>query len=140
VVSCTGIEFCSFALIETKSRALEIAAQLSSEHLQELPLVQPLRMHWSGCQHACSSHHIGDFGFQGSKVKQNGVMVDAVDIFVGGQIGRDSRLGTKIADRVPLTEVSAKIVELAREHLPGHFKPGFLEKRAKLQELQAADD
>lgn len=140
VVSCTGIEFCSFALIETKSRALEIAAQLEAEHLHELPLAQPLRMHWSGCQHACSSHHIGDFGFQGTKVKQDGVMVDAVDIFVGGQIGRNSRLGTKIADRIPLSDVAAKIAELAREHLPGHFKPGFLEKRARVQELQAADD
>ena len=140
VVSCTGIEFCSFALIETKSRALEIAAQLQAEYLHELPLAQPLRMHWSGCQHACSSHHIGDFGFQGTKVKQDGVMVDAVDIFIGGQIGRNSKLATKVADRVPLSQAAARIAELAREHLPGHFKPGFLEKRAKMQELQAADD
>ena len=120
VVSCTGIEFCPFALIETKSRALEVTHALEAR-LEELPLSKPLRIHWSGCQHACSSHHIGDFGLQGTKVKVNGEMVDAVDVYVGGRIGRDARLAEKIADRVPIADLPAKLIELTRAHLPSHL-------------------
>lgn len=132
VVSCTGIEFCPMAIIETKSRALEITHQLEAEFMQKLPLITPLRMHWSGCQHACSSHHIGDFGLQGTKVKQDGAMVDAVDIFVGGKIGREARLAERVAERMPLTQLAAKIVELTREYLPHLLED--------IRELQAADD
>jgi ferredoxin-nitrite reductase len=119
VVSCTGIEFCPFALIETKSRALEVAQLLKQEFMQQaLPLAEAPRMHWSGCQHACASHHIGDFGFQGTKARVDGQMVDAVDVYIGGRIGRCAQLGEKILDRVPIAALPQKIVELTRTHLP----------------------
>ena len=132
VVSCTGVEFCPFALIETKSRALEVTQMLETQ-LELLPLAKPLRIHWSGCQHACSSHHIGDFGLQGTKVKVDGVMVDAVDVYVGGKVGRDARLAGKIADRIPIADLPAKLIELTREHLPEHLI-------SSQQVLAAADD
>jgi ferredoxin-nitrite reductase len=134
VVSCTGVEFCPFALIETKSRALEVTHALEAQ-LEMLPLAKPLRIHWSGCQHACSSHHIGDFGLQGTKVKVDGVMVDAVDVYVGGKIGRNAKLAEKIADRIPIADLPAKLIELTREHLPSH-----LSTNSSPHVLAAADD
>jgi ferredoxin-nitrite reductase len=132
VVSCTGVEFCPMAVIETKTRALEVSKELETTLLHELPLAEPIRIHWSGCQHACSSHHIGDFGLQGTKVKVEGVMVEAVDIYAGGMIGRDARLATKILERVPIADVPRKLIELTREKLPH-----LLEKQVV---LEAADD
>ncbi len=128
MVSCTGIEFCPMAVIETKTRALEVSHIL--ETLNALPLLEPIRIHWSGCQHACASHHIGDFGLQGTKVKHNGIMVEAVDIYVGGMIGRNAKLATKILERVPISELPEKLIALTREHLPHLLAP----------ELEAADD
>jgi ferredoxin-nitrite reductase len=130
VVSCTGIEFCPLAVIETKTRALEVSHILETELLNALPLLEPIRIHWSGCQHACASHHIGDFGLQGTKVKVNGIMVEAVDIYVGGKIGRNAKLATKILERIPITELPEKLIALTREHLPHLLLP----------ELEAADD
>jgi ferredoxin-nitrite reductase len=132
VVSCTGVEFCPMAVIETKTRALEVSQQLETTLLHELPLAEPIRIHWSGCQHACSSHHIGDFGLQGTKVKVDGQMVEAVDIYIGGKIGRDAQLATKILDRVPIADVPRKLIELTREKLPH-----LLHKEPM---LEAADD
>ncbi len=130
VVSCTGVEFCPMAVIETKTRALEVSQILETELLNALPLIEPIRIHWSGCQHACASHHIGDFGLQGTKVKKDGVMVEAVDVYVGGMIGRNAQLAHKILDRVPITELPEKLVQLTREHLP----------HLLVRELEAADD
>ena len=45
LVSCTGMDYCHFALIETKGWALKTARALESK----LGKTQPLRMHWSGC-------------------------------------------------------------------------------------------
>jgi ferredoxin-nitrite reductase len=134
VVSCTGVEFCPMAIIETKTRALEVSQLLETEFLNALPLAEPLRIHWSGCQHACSSHHIGDFGLQGTKVKVDGVMVEAVDIYIGGQIGRDARLAEKILERVPIADLPLKLIELTRTRLPHLLEP------AQEPILEAADD
>ncbi|OZH53758.1 ferredoxin--nitrite reductase, partial [Hydrocoleum sp. CS-953] len=49
IVSCTGAQFCNFALIETKNRALAIAKELETE----LSMPKPVRIHWTGCPNSC---------------------------------------------------------------------------------------
>jgi len=43
LVSCTGSEFCGFAIIETKNRALAMIKELEQELIQ-----RPVRT-WTGC-------------------------------------------------------------------------------------------
>jgi ferredoxin-nitrite reductase len=105
LVSCTGKDFCHYSLIDTKGRAIEVAEQLQAL----LPDALPLRMHWSGCPHACGLHHIADIGFQAARVRVGGEIVDAADVFVGGKLGKEARLATKIMDAVPLTELADRL-------------------------------
>ena len=42
-------------------------------------------MHWSGCAKGCGQHGAGDLGFVGTKVKINGEVKLAVDIFLKGK-------------------------------------------------------
>jgi ferredoxin-nitrite reductase len=105
LVSCTGIDFCHFSLIDTKGRAVELA-----ERLEEiLPEDRTLRVHWSGCPHACGQHHIADIGFQAARVRVNGEVVDAADVYVGGRLGKDPRLATNVLEGVPLTELPERL-------------------------------
>ena len=46
LVSCTGSQFCGLAIIETKNRAMDIAAKLDEQ--LDFP-GKPVRMHWTGC-------------------------------------------------------------------------------------------
>jgi ferredoxin-nitrite reductase len=110
LVSCTGKDFCHYSLIDTKERALEVAERLDVL----MPGAPPLRMHWSGCPHACGLHHIADIGFQAARVRIGGEIVDAADVFIGGKLGRDARLATKVLDSVPLTELPERLRELIR--------------------------
>jgi hypothetical protein len=55
-----------------------------------------------------------------------------VDIYVGGKIGRDATLASKILERIPIADVPRKLIELTREKLPH-----LLEKEPM---LEAADD
>jgi len=46
---------------------------------------KPIRMHWSGCAKGCGQHGAGDIGFVGTKVKINGEVKLAVNVFFEGE-------------------------------------------------------
>jgi ferredoxin-nitrite reductase len=101
LVSCTGIDYCHFALIETKELALKTARQL--EHT--LPHGHVLSMHWSGCPAGCGGHAAADIGLLGKNIRVDDQVVDAVDVFVGGKSGPNPTPGTKILENVPCDEL-----------------------------------
>ena len=105
LVSCTGNDFCHFSLIDTKRRAVELAERLEAI----LPEDRPLRMHWSGCPHACAQHRVADVGFQAARVRRNGEVVDAADVYIGGRLGKNAQLATKVLEGVPLTDLPEKL-------------------------------
>ncbi len=90
LVSCTGAQFCNFALIETKNRALAMARALD----QQVELTRPVRIHWTGCPNSCGQPQVADIGLMGTKTRKNGQAVDGVDLYLGGKVGKDAHLGT----------------------------------------------
>jgi ferredoxin-nitrite reductase len=104
VVACTGSEFCRFAIVETKARALEWARHLDAQVATDgLPVV---RMHFSGCSASCAQPQIADIGFRGETAKTDEAIVEGVDIGLGGSLGRDAAFidwvsGATPADAVP---------------------------------------
>ncbi|MGD1852490.1 MAG: ferredoxin--nitrite reductase [Cyanophyceae cyanobacterium] len=110
IVSCTGASYCNFAIIETKMRALEIARELDAKY--HIP--ERVRMHWTGCPNSCGQAQAGDIGLMGTKTKKDGKSVDAVKLFLGGQVGKDAKLGELVQKGVPcedLPEVLGGILE-----------------------------
>lgn len=97
LVSCTGMDYCHFALIETKQRALETASYLE----KRLEKMRPISMRWSGCPAGCSNHAVADIGLVGKSVKLDGRVVEAVDVFLGGSAGPEPSLPIKVMEDVP---------------------------------------
>jgi ferredoxin-nitrite reductase len=114
LVVCTGIDFCDLALIDTKARAIPMTRTLAARLADRK---EPLRIHWSGCPASCANHQLADIGFEGTKVRVDGKVVEAVDVWVGGRSGPDARPGQRIMEGVPLTEVPVVLEYLAR-HFP----------------------
>ena len=110
VVSCTGLEYCNLAVIETKQRALALARDFATR----LPEARHLRIHWSGCPAGCGNHSVADIGLVGTKTKHDGRVVEAVDVFVGGSAGPVPRPAIKLLERVPCSELPALLEGLAR--------------------------
>lgn len=98
LVACTGTDFCNLALIETKRRAVELSNALEQRLGAKL---DPLTIHWSGCQAGCGNHQAADIGLRGLKASIGGEVVDAVAIYVGGRTGPDASAGEQILDTVP---------------------------------------
>jgi ferredoxin-nitrite reductase len=110
LVSCTGMDYCHFALIETKGWALKTARALE----EKLGKTQPLRVHWSGCPAGCGNHATADIGLQGKNIKLNGEIVEAVDVFAGGAAGSEPNLPIKLLEDVPCENLPDVIAGLAQ--------------------------
>ncbi|NEO83184.1 MAG: ferredoxin--nitrite reductase [Spirulina sp. SIO3F2] len=101
LVSCTGAQFCNFALVETKQRALKIAQELDAQ----LDIPDRVRMHWTGCPNSCGQPQVADIGFLGTKARKDGKTIEAVDVYMGGTIGKDAKLGERVEKSVPCEDL-----------------------------------
>jgi ferredoxin-nitrite reductase len=120
IVACTGNEFCRFAIVETKIRAVEWAKEMD-ERVGDVGQ-DAVRMHFSGCSASCAQPQIGDIGFRGETAKTKDAIVEGVDIGMGGSLGSDAAFidwveGAKPADDVPdaLIAVFERFKEERRE-------------------------
>ncbi len=112
LVSCTGSQFCGFALIETKNRALATIKALEAE----LTVSQPVRIHWTGCPNSCGQPQVADIGLMGTKGRKNGQVVEAVDIWMGGKVGFEAELGSRVMKQIPCDDLKPVLKDLLIEH------------------------
>ena len=112
LVSCTGSQFCKFALVETKKRAVALADELGAE----LSLPKPVRIHWTGCPNSCGQPQVADIGLMGTKVRKDGKTVEGVNIYMGGKVGKEAELGTCVQKSIPCSDLKPVLRDLLVEH------------------------
>ena len=103
-MACTGTEFCSLALTETKARTARLLRWLGDN--VDLPDdVDRIKIHFSGCTADCGQAMTADVGLQGMRARKDGEMVEAMDVGVGGGIGTEPTFIEWVRQRVPADEV-----------------------------------
>lgn len=118
LVSCTGSQFCNFALIETKNRALAMIKALEAE----LSLTRPVRIHWTGCPNSCGQPQVADIGLMGTKARKNGKAVEGVDLYMGGKVGKDAHLGSCVQKGIPCEDLLPVLRDLLIEQFGAHLR------------------
>lgn len=108
LISCTGAQFCNFALIETKNRALAMIKELQAE----LTVPKPVRIHWTGCPNSCGQPQVADIGLMGTKARKNGKAVDGVDLYMGGKVGKDAHLGNCVQKGIACEDLKPVLRDL----------------------------
>ncbi|QLG64180.1 nitrite/sulfite reductase [Halorarum salinum] len=110
-IACTGTEFCSLALTETKART---AAMLRwfRRNVEVPDDVSQLKLHFSGCTADCGQAMTADIGLQGMRARKDGEMVEAMDVGVGGGVGAEPSFIEWTRQRVPADEVPGMIRNL----------------------------
>ncbi len=101
LVSCTGAQFCNFAMIDTKNRALATIKALEAE----LEITKGVRIHWTGCPNSCAQPQVADIGLMGTKARKDGKAVEGVDIYMGGKVGKDAHLGKCVQKGIPCDDL-----------------------------------
>lgn len=113
-VSCTGIDYCHFSLIETKERAMETARALE----KRLPNIGPVSIYWSGCANGCANHALADIGLVGKRIRVDGEILEAVDIYRGGAALRDGKPPTPVMNNVACSELPKVLEEMLMRDAP----------------------
>lgn len=106
-VSCTGHDYCHFALVDTKDITLGLARELDARQAFD----GPVRIHMSGCPNACGMHGFADVSLLGVKVRVEGEIIEAVDVGVGGGLGETPRLAQDVASAVPVPALAQLVQE-----------------------------
>ncbi|MFM1651439.1 nitrite/sulfite reductase [Brevibacillus sp. B_LB10_24] len=137
-VSCTGIEYCNLAVVETKERMRTLAEYLD----QTVALDTPLRIHMVGCPNSCGQRQIGDIGLQGALVKTPNGMVDAFDIYVGGTL-EEARFNQKLKARIMADDLGpflAQLIAIYKEERQGGEPYWRYVERVGLEAIQRQVD
>ena len=139
VVACTGNEFCRFAVVETKERAVKWARALDAVFAGAgpdrdggpgspgVPTRDPgddgmpadagvIRMHFSGCSASCAQPQIADIGFRGDVAQVGDHLTEAVDIGLGGSLGSTPGFIDWIEHARPVDEVPDALVRVVRRY------------------------
>lgn len=110
-IACTGTEFCSLSIVETKNRQVRYARWLK-ENVDLPEGVEDFHIHLSGCTASCAQPQIADISLRGMKTRKNGEPVEALDIGLGGGLGEDPNFADWVTQRVPVDEVPGAIKNL----------------------------
>lgn len=122
LISCTGARYCNFALVETKERGLKLAQELD----QELNIPDKVRIHWTGCPNSCGQVQVADIGLMGTKAKKDGNVVEGVNLFTGGKIGKDAKLGSLKQKSIPCDDLKPVLREILMNEYGATLKEGVV--------------
>jgi precorrin-3B synthase len=115
IISCTGMEFCKLAIVETKERAAELI-----EHLERRigDLEGSIRINLNGCPNACAQYQIADIGLQGGIAKTlEGERVQGFILHIGGRLGEGAAFGRRISSKaIPATEARYAVERVVRAY------------------------
>jgi ferredoxin-nitrite reductase len=110
-IACTGTEFCSLSIVETKNRQVRYARWLK-ENVSLPEGIEDFHIHLSGCTASCAQPQIADVSLRGMKTRKDGEPVEALDIGLGGGLGENPNFADWVTQRVPADEVPGAISNL----------------------------
>jgi len=110
-IACTGTEYCSLSIVETKNRMVRYARWLR-DNVPVPEGVEDFHIHLSGCTASCAQPQIADISLRGMKTRKDGDAVEAFDVGLGGGLGENPRFADWIEMRVPADEVPGYIANL----------------------------
>jgi ferredoxin-nitrite reductase len=110
-IACTGTEYCSLSIVETKNRMVRYAHWLR-DNVEVPDGVTDFHIHLSGCTASCAQPQIADISLRGMKTRKDGEPVEAFDIGLGGGLGENPQFADWVEMRVAADEVPGYIRNL----------------------------
>ncbi|WP_345988411.1 nitrite/sulfite reductase [Sulfurimonas sp. HSL1-2] len=129
-LACTGLNFCKFAISETKELAREIVDYLNARFPD---FTEPVSISVNGCPNACAHPHIVDIGFVGTVLKRGERRISGFELIFGGHLeGERSAFGEKSGIKVAPEEAAGIIERLLLQYLDSGYETfgAFLREQA----------
>ncbi|MBI3636255.1 MAG: precorrin-3B synthase, partial [Candidatus Rokubacteria bacterium] len=118
-VACTGKQFCSLAVTESKGYGFQLVEELRRRRIQ----TYGIRIALSGCPNACAQHLTADIGLKGVKIRKGLRIVDGFDVYLGGGVSDAVALGTLWKKGVPFGQLAELLERVIREYHDQRLAP-----------------
>jgi len=131
VQACTGLNFCKFAISETKGVSKSLVEHLEAKFPD---FSERVTISVNGCPNSCAHPHIVDIGLMGTKVKKDGVTTEGFELLVGGFLeGVNTEFNKKTPIKFAVEDVNETIESLINEYQDSEFTSirDFLLTKAK---------
>lgn len=120
-LACTGLEFCKFAIVETKKLAARVSSELDAR-LANTDLERRITLTVNGCPNSCARIQIADIGLKGQIITVDGEQVPGFQVHLGGGLAADGRaeagLGRTVRGlKVPASGLTDYVERLVRRYL-----------------------
>ena len=120
-LACTGLEFCKFAIVETKKLAARVSAELDAR-LADTDLERRITLTINGCPNSCARIQIADIGLKGQIITVDGEQMPGFQVHLGGGLASDGRaeagLGRTVRGlKVPASGLVDYVERLVRRYL-----------------------
>ncbi len=108
-ISCTGIEFCKFAIVETKDQAMKLVQYLEKRFPN---FNETISISINGCPNSCAHPHVVDIGLLAIKFKdEDSNTIAGFELILGGNLeGEKSSFGEKTKLKIKPSQVN-EVVE-----------------------------
>ena len=116
MISCTGIDFCKFAISETKRQAIALADYLEEKFPD---FDETVSISVNGCLNSCAHPHVVDIGLLGTKLKdEHGETVSGFELILGGNLeGVDSVFGEKTKLKMVPEKVNGVVEKIVQSYI-----------------------
>ncbi len=119
VQACTGLNFCKFAISETKGKAKEVVDYLEEKFPD---FDERVAISINGCPNSCAHSHIADIGLIGTKVKKDGQPVVGYEMVVAGFLhGKESEYAQKTGIKFAQEDTKEYIEGMIKEYKASSF-------------------
>ncbi len=137
MATCTGSEFCRYAVVETKARAVELGRRLDDALGETVrgdgASQRPIRIHISGCSASCAQPQIADVGLRGAVAKSGDTLLEGFDLGFGGSLGPDAAFIDWVEAAVPSERLEVVLTSVlgayARDRRDGEDFTGFIRRQ-----------
>lgn len=90
VTACPGTDTCNLAVTNSTALALELEDLIKTAYPQYLEN-RNLSIKISGCMNSCGQHIAASIGFHGSSIKKDNNVIPAMQVVLGGGIGKEGK-------------------------------------------------
>jgi len=125
-MACTGVEYCKFALVDTKGTAARTIAVLEDRLADIIDRIDvPLTINVNGCPNSCARIQVADIGLKGQLVPDDtGNQVGGFQVHLGGTLGLEAGFGRKVRGLRTTAEELPVYVERVVRSFVGDRKSG----------------
>lgn len=122
ITACPGTDTCNLGISDSTSISEELERVMREEY-PDLIFNNDIKIKISGCMNACGQHGLANIGFHGSSIKNNGRVLPALQLMLGG--GNLGNGQGRFAERV--IKLPSKRVPDALRNLLNDYEKNSLE-------------